>query len=388
MSTGGLSAQAHGAGDQLSVQAHLFRALPMGFVIGIIIFVLQNPLIDMLMRFFPASSDVVLGAREYLAARLWGLPATLGSIALMGWFIGLARPKWALIMQITLNLINIPLSILFVAKFGWNLSGVGYASAIAEWVGLLAGISLAVREIKLRGGLDKRAIKPALLFDIDAIKKLSTANSNIFIRTIALTLGFTFFSRAAAEQGTVFLASHTILLQFITMMALIMDAFAHVAEAHTGAAYGARDKQKFMHAVRLTSEFSFVFASLCAVIALVLGPYFIDLLTDDMNVRQMARRYLPFCALAPIVGFGAWQLDGIYIGITRTKAMRNAGIIAVILYLLAHFILEPRFGGGGVWLAFLFYYIMRAVTMLPAWPGILRDIEQLDNANKLKQITK
>ncbi len=377
MSTGGLSAQAHGAGNQADVQAHLFRAVPMGFAIGLLIFLFQAPLVGLLMQFFPASHEVSAGARQYLSARLWGLPATLGSIALMGWFIGLAKPKRALFMQIVLNFINVPLSILFVAVFGWELRGVGFASAIAEWGGLLAGIILATGEINLRGGLKRQVLNAQILLDIQALKRLGVTNSNIFIRTIALTLGFTFFARAATEQGTVFLASHTILMQFITMMALIMDAFAHVAEAHAGAAFGARDKKKFKHAVRLTSEFSFVFAVFCAGFAIIFGPYIIDLMTDNEIVRQTAKTYLPLCALTPIIGFGAWQLDGIYIGITRTKAMRNAGIIALIMYLFVHYLLAGRYGGAGVWFAFLFYYFARAVTMLPAWPGILRDMEKL-----------
>lgn len=374
MSTGGLSAQAHGAGDQRAVQAHLFRAVPMGFCIGLLIFALQNVLIDLVLQFFPAAPDVDAGARAYLRARLWGLPATLSSIALMGWFIGLARPKRALYMQIVLNVVNAPLSVLFVAGFGWGLHGVGLASAIGEWAGLGAGLVLAVREIHRRGGFDATILHAKTLLDTQALKKLGTANVNIFIRTIALTLGFTFFSRAATAQGTTFLAAHTILLQFITLIALIMDAFAHVAEAWVGAAFGARDEKRFDKAVRLTSEFSLLFGLLSGAFVYLVGPFIIDMITENALVRQTARTYLPYCALAPVLGFGAWQLDGIYIGVTRTKAMRNAGVVAVIIYLAAHSMLVPRMGGAGVWSAFLIYYVARALTMLPAWPGIKRDL--------------
>ncbi len=374
MSTAGLSAQADGAGDQHSVQAHLFRAVPMGLVIGLVLFSLQGFLIHGIMQFFPAESAVADGARDYLHARLWGLPATLSSIALMGWFIGLSRPGRALQMQIVLNLINAPLSVLFVVKFGWGLSGVGFASAIAEWCGLLAGLGLATGEIKSRGGFDRLARRLAVLLDMEAMKTLATANSNIFIRTVALTLGFTFFARAATAQGTIFLAAHTVLMQFITLVALVLDSFANVAEARVGSAYGARDKKRFDRAVRLTTEFSFIFAFLCALAIYVFGPLVIDQLTTDMTVRATARLYLPYCALTPIVGFAAWQLDGIFIGITRTAAMRNAGIAAVLIYLLAHYILEPELGGVGVWLAFLVYYVARALTMLPAWPNIRREL--------------
>ncbi|PHS39503.1 MAG: MATE family efflux transporter [Robiginitomaculum sp.] len=374
MSTAGLSAQADGAGDQQSVQAHLFRAVPMGFAIGLVIFLLQGFLVNGIMQFFPAETVVADGARDYLHARLWGLPATLSSIALMGWFIGLSRPGRALQMQIVLNLINAPLSVLFVVKFNWGLSGAGFASAIAEWCGLLAGLILAVGEIKSRGGFDRLARRLEVLLDMEALKKLATANSNIFIRTLALTLGFTFFARAATDQGTTFLAAHTVLMQFITLVALVLDSFAHVAEARVGSAYGARDKKRFDRAVRLTTELSFIFALLCGLAIYVFGPLIIDQLTTDIAVRATARLYLPYCALTPIVGFAAWQLDGIFIGITRTAAMRNAGIVAVLIYFLAHYMLEPKFGGAGVWLAFLVYYVARALTMLPAWPNIRREL--------------
>jgi MATE family multidrug resistance protein len=374
MSTAGLSAQADGAQDQQAVQAHLFRAVPMGFVIGLTLLALQGILLAILLPIYGAPADVESGARTYLQARLWGLPATLSSIVLMGWFIGLARPRMALYMQLILNFINAPLSVFLAAGLGWGIFGVGIASSIAEWVGLLGGLFLASLEIKRRGGFDRMAAKLETLLDIPALKKLGTANGNIFIRTIALTIGFQFFARAAAVQGTVFLAGFQILMQFITLIALVLDAFAHVAEAHVGAAYGARSEARFDRAVRLTTEFSIVFAFLCGAAVFILGPYVINFISDDPAVRDSAKYYLRFCALAPIVGFAAWQLDGIFIGITRTAAMRNAGVAALLIYLAAHYLLEPQFAGVGVWVAFLIYYISRALTMLPAWSNIKRDL--------------
>lgn len=374
MSTAGLAAQADGARDQQGVQAHLFRAVPMGFVIGFIILALQAVPVSLLLLFFKGTPEVESGAVVYLGARLWGLPATLSSIVLMGWFIGLARPRLALYMQIALNTLNIPLSILFVTRFGWGLFGVGIASAIAEWAGLLVGLALVAFEIRRRGGFAATAVRLSRLLDPVALKMLGTVNSNIFIRTMALTLGFQFFFRAASEQGTVFLAGHQVLMQFITMIALVLDAFAHVAEAHAGSAYGARDEKRFDRAVRLTTGFSLVFAILCALTTYFGGPYAIDIITDDSLVRVSARTYLPYCALVPIAGFAAWQLDGIFIGMTRTAAMRNAGVIAVLIYLGVHYLLEPKLAGVGVWVAFLIYYVVRALTMLPAWPNIKADL--------------
>ncbi|WP_371396552.1 MATE family efflux transporter [Fretibacter rubidus] len=377
MSTAGLAAQSDGANDQIEVQAHLFRAVPLGFFIGLLVFALQTILLAVAFKVFTASPTIEDSAASYIRARLWGLPATLGSIALMGWFVGISRAGRALSMQIVLNIVNIILSPLFVIALGWGLYGVGIASAIAEWVGLAAGLSLAWAEIKKRGGLRDGALSRKRLLDVSALKKLGISNSNIFIRTMTLTVGFTFFGNAAASEGEVFLASNHILMQFITMIALVLDAFAHTAEAVTGAAFGAKNKARFDRAVRLTTEFSAAFAVLSALLIMGLGPYVIAVLTKDPAVVDTAMTYLPYCALVPVLGFAAYQMDGIFIGTTQTRAMRNAGIMAVLIYLGVHHILQPRFGPHGLWTAFLIYYVARALTLGLYYPTITRQMKSI-----------
>jgi len=377
MSTAGLAAQSDGANNQGAVQAHLFRAVPLGLLIGALIFLSQAFLLAGAFKIFTAIPTIESSAATYISARLWGLPATLGSIALMGWFVGISRSQLALKMQIGLNLINVVLSPLFVISFGWGLWGVGIASAIAEWGGLCAGIWLALGEIKSRGGLQKQALSRKNLLDPNALKKLGITNSNIFIRTMALTLGFSFFGNAAATQGVIFLAGYHILMQFVTMIALVLDAFAHTAEAVTGAAYGAKDKDKFDKAVRLTTEFSFTFAVIICAVIFLFGPHIIPFLTKDPEVISSARTYLPYCALAPVIGFAAWQMDGIFIGTTKTREMRNAGIAAVLIYLAIHHLIAPKLGGHGIWIAFLCYYVARALTLAVYYPSIRKGLIEI-----------
>ena len=281
-------------------------------------------------------------------------------------------------MQIVLNVVNILLSPLFVIHFGWGLWGVGIASAIAEWCGLAAGLWLAYTAIKARGGFKPEALSKKALLNPEALKKLGITNSNIFIRTMCLTIGFSFFGNAAAAQGVIFLAGYHILMQFITMVALVLDAFAHTAEAVTGAAYGAKNRKRFDKAIRLTTEFSVIFAFLIAATIYFGGPHFIALLTKDPAVIESALRYLPYCALAPIAGFAAWQLDGIFIGTTNTVQMRNAAIAAVAIYIAAHYVLTPRLGKDGIWIAFLMYYIARAVTLAFYFPNIRKKMDLSD----------
>lgn len=379
MSTAGLAAQSFGQKNLKDVQAHLFRAVPIGLFIGIIIFSLQIFILAGLFKIFSASAPIEAAAREYIQARIWGLPAFLGGIAVMGWFVGLGQAGRALTMQIWLNAVNILLSPLFVIIFGWGIFGVGIATAIADWAGLYAGLFLAAKEIKERGGLQPNILTRKVLLAWHDIKKLGVSNINIFIRTIAMTIGFSFFGNAAAGEGETFLAGYHILMQFVTVIALVLDGFAHTAEATVGAAFGAKDRTAFDRAVRLTSEFSLLFALLCFAAVMLLAPLVITALTPDVAVQASANHYLIFCALAPVVGFAAWQLDGIFIGTTQTAVMRNSGIIAVIIYLSAHYIITPHMGAEGIWIAFLIYYVARWVTMIPAYPAVRRQtLSQLD----------
>jgi len=375
MSTAGLVAQSDGQGAEADVQSHILRAIPIGLAIGMVILVTQGWLLPLAFKIYTANPDIEASATLYIRARLWGLPATLASIALMGWFVGISRSGLALGMQVVLNLVNIILSPIFVLGFGGGLYGVALASSIAEWVGLAAGLWLAYREIKRRGGFRWDAITKKTLLAKEALSKLGITNSNIFIRTLSLTLGFNFFGNAAAGEGETFLAGYHILMQFITMSALVLDGFAHTAEAVTGAAYGAKNKARFGRAVRLTTEFSAFFAFVCGGLIWFGGPFLIQFLTADPVVQASALQYLPYCALAPILGFMAYQLDGVFIGTTRTAAMRNAGIVSVIIYIGAHYLLYPELGARGIWIAFLVYYVMRAVTLAVAYPAITRHLE-------------
>jgi MATE family multidrug resistance protein len=191
---------------------------------------------------------------------------------------------------------------------------------------------------------------------------------------MCLTLGFSFFGNAAAAQGIIFLASYHILMQFITIIALVLDAFAHTAEAFVGAAYGAKNLQNFDRSVKLTTNFSIIFAFMLSFIIFIFGPSAIEILSTDENVISTANRYLPYCALTPVIGFAAWQLDGVFIGTTSTREMRNAGILAVIIYILAHYLITLKLEKDGIWISFLIYYLARAFTLSYYYPSVRKRI--------------
>lgn len=367
MGSTALTAQAEGAGDESELRATLVRAGGLGLAFGLAFIVFQLPLRELGLWVFSGGEAVEGGAGRYFSARIWGAPAALAGYAVYGWLIGLSRTGLALTLQIVLNLTNAGLSVLFVFGFDRGLAGVGAASALAQWVHLAAAGAIVMVVLKPRP-----AARLTHLFAAAPLKRLLSVNRDIFLRTVALIAGFYWFNEASLREGEAVLAGNAILLQFISLSAFFLDAFAHVTEAVVGKAAGRKDWTGLMHALRLTSEQALAFAIALSLILWVFGGTFVDLLTTDPQAREMARRFLPFCALVPVAGVASWQLDGLMIGTTQGPLMRNAMIASLLIYVALDFALRPALGGTGLWLAFLAYYVARAFTLLAGWPELRR----------------
>lgn len=355
MSTTGLVAQAEGAGETSSVAAILQRAMLLGGVLGVIILGLSPWLGTIVFEPFGAEPAVKGLARDYFAARVWGAPALLMSYGISGWLLGTGRTGALLALQIVMNGVNIILDVWFVAGLGWGVTGLGIGTAIAEWVALIFGFVLVWRVLKPQPGL----------FDRAALLAMFSANRDILIRTLALLFCFAWFVRSGAMMGTAQLAGNEVLLQFITVAAFVLDGFAFVAEKEAGEAYGARDRARLLRAMRLTSELALGFGALIAFVYLLGGSLAIETFVRDEEAQAAALAYLPFCAIVPLLGVPAWQLDGFFLGGTQGKAIRTAGVVMAAAYVVTDMILRPRFGNAGVWSALLTMYIYRAAAL--AW---------------------
>jgi MATE family multidrug resistance protein len=206
-----------------------------------------------------------------------------------------------------------------------------------------------------------------------ALRRLFDVNRDIMIRTIALLFMFTWFANAGARLGAESLAANHVLLQFINVAAFVLDAFAFTAEERVGAAIGTKSHERFLRAIRLTGEFSLVCGALLALLFWLGGEPVIRFITTDPEVRMVAGDFLPFAALVPLLGMPSWMLDGIFIGATRVRALRNAAIAATALYLALDYSLRPL-DNLGVWIAFLASYLFRAGSLALHLPALLRDI--------------
>ncbi len=370
MGTGGLTAQAFGAEDADEVRACLARAAVIGIPVALILIILQAPIAWVAFTIVEATPEVEALAREYFFTRIWGAPATLMNFALLGWFIGVQNTKAALWHQLTLNGVNIVLDLVFVIGFGWGVAGVAAATAIADVAAVAFGLWLALPILRRLGG----AFVRAKILEAEKIRRTVALNVDIFIRTICLVSAFAYFTAQGAAFGNVVLAANAVLLNFQTFMAHALDGFAHAAEALGGRAIGARDRQAFRDAVRAAMLWGLIVAIAFTLVYLLAGVAIVELLTGIQDVRAAAREYIVWSVVMPLVAVFPFVLDGVFLGATRGRTMRNAMIVSLVIYVVACLTFVPMWGNHGLWGALLIFMGARGVTLGVRYPALERSV--------------
>jgi MATE family multidrug resistance protein len=371
MGTTGFTAQAFGADDRDELRAALLRPLTLALALGALLIAAQAPIGTLAFMVLEASPEVEGFARSYYDIRIWSAPAALINYALLGWLLGTRRAGAMLLLQVGLNGINIVLDLVFVIGLGWGIEGVAWASLIAEAAAAALGLAIVGRALARAGGHWDRA----RLLRRDRLSALFRVNVDIFLRTLALIAAFGYFTVRGAEMGDVTLAANAILMHLQTFMAYGLDGFSHAAAALAGGAVGARSRGAFRAAVRTATLWALGMATAIAGVYGLFGPAIIGLFSVLGEVRAAAQVYLPWMLLSPFVSVWGFLLDGIFIGATRTKAMRNAMALSLGVYLAACWLLIPAFGNHGLWLAFTVFMAARAVTLGAAYPGLERAVE-------------
>jgi MATE family multidrug resistance protein len=362
MGTTGLSAQAFGTGAADEVRATLARALLLAAALGALIVLLKAPIALVAFGVIEASNRVIELARLYFDIRLWGMPASLINMVVLGWLIGVQRTRAALAVQLGFNLVNVVLAILFVIGLGWGVEGAAAATLIAEWSGVVmsaAAVSIALRSIG--GRLDR-----ACVFDRARLIAVAHINANVFVRSLLVVATMAYFTVMGARFGDATLAANAILAAVNSFLGQALDGFSFAAEALVGSAIGARDRTQLRQAVRTTVRVAGALAVAFTIAYGVLGAVVVSFLTDLPDVRQEAITYLPWAVATPIVLVWGFLLDGIFNGATHTREMRNAMIISAAGYAAGIAYLVPIWGNHGLWAAFTLFSILRAVT-LGAW---------------------
>lgn len=366
MSTTGFVARADGAKNLRELGDLLGRTMMMALLLGLLVIVIGWPFIHWVMLIIDSSPSVEQLARDYSHIRLWSAPAVLGMYVISGTLIGLQNTRAAFLLQLLLNLTNVFLDVLFVSVLGAGVEGVAYASVIAEYLTLLVG--LWVLSDRLKSML--RSWDWSRLLNREALHGLLSNNANIFIRTLCLLLVFSYFTAQGATQGEIILAANAILLHFFNIMAYDLDGFAHAAEALAGSAYGARSKEGFRRAVRLTTQWAGLVSLFVAVVYWLLGPLIIRGFTNIEPVIVAAQLYLPWVILLPLISVWSFQLDGIFIGAGLAREMRNGMVVSLLLYLGMLQLLIPWLGNHGLFLGLCLFMIVRAFSLYYYYPSI------------------
>lgn len=370
LSTTGLAAQAHGAGDIEAALTWVARAVLLAVGFGILILLCQTPIVSLTLTLFNPTSGVQIYVQDYIFLRIWGAPAALANIALLGWFIGLQRVKQALVLQVIINGTNIFLDILLAKLLGMEVRGVALATMISQYVGLGAGLYLVIR---LKADLNAHW-NPQATLERKPLLALMSLNRDIFLRSLCVIAAVGMFTIQGARMGELVLAANGILIIFQHFLAYGLDGFAHAAESLVGNAVGARDKTALRSAVKSSTQMALVVSLGYVAIFLLFGDAIISVITDLPDVRLMTQQYFGWVIISPIVSVWAFQLDGIFIGATRAKDMRNAMLISFLIYLLLVFYLVPLLGNHGLWLAFTMFMVARGVTLMALYPRLEKTI--------------
>ena len=359
MGTSGMTAQAFGAQDFATTTAMLVRAVGISAILGMIVLVLQYPLGELSLWMMNGSQMV----SEYFYARIWAVPAGIMLFGLNGWFTGMQNaviPMWT---SIFINVLHVLLSLWFVFGYDMGITGIAYASVVAQWSGMLLSILLLV--VYFRKTLHR--IDIAKVLDISALKEFFKVNGDIIIRTFCIVMVYTFFTAASARMGSdIVLAVNTMLLQLFTLFSYMNDGFAYAAEALTGRFVGAKDELSLRQCIKRCVVWALGTAVVCIVIYLFWWKNILGLFVGEESqlpqILEVAEQYIGWVIAIPMAAALPFLMDGIMVGATLTRILRNSMLISTVAYFALYYSLHPFIGNNALWLAFTAYMALRGIA--------------------------
>ncbi len=353
MGTTGMTAQAYGRKDNLEISNNLQRAFYLSLFISIIIIVFMVPIGRISAYLMNVQLVQESAVFDYFYIRVWAAPATLGLYALMGWFFGLQNAKIPLIITVLVNIVNIVLSYYLVYVSQLGIKGVAIGTVIAQYFGLL--FSLIVIYFYFKKYLI--VIPFNNLFGWRNLSRFLNINKDIFFRTVCLSFAFAFLYSQASLKGELFLATNVLLLQFLNWTSYAIDGFAHSAESLIGKYFGAKDEANTFKAIKYIFIWGFSLSLMFSTCFFFFGDNIVRIFTNQFDVIQESNKLINWVIVLPVVAFSCYLWDGIFIGLTASKAMRNTMIAAVIIYLLSYY----GFPGNNIWLALMVFLGARGV---------------------------
>ena len=366
MGTTGFTAQAYGRHDLPETLHILSRAMVLAISVGLMLIIIQRPVQWLGFRVLNGEPEVEALAIKYFRIRIWAAPATLSQFALLGWFIGMQNARIPMVISIVVNIVNIGFNYLFVIVAGYDTNGVAMGTVIAQYSGLV--LSLYFFRRYFRKILKYWSLEAMLR--INKLKEFMSVNKDIFIRTMCLVIVFSYFTARSASSDLssggeeTILAVNSLLMQFFMFFSFLIDGFAYAAEALTGRFTGSGNRKGLVAIIRLLFIWGFGISIFFTLLYLTLGDFIFRLLTNIPSVIENARPFFIWIVLVPVISFVAFLWDGIYIGATAGKEMRNSMLISTLLvFFPVYFIAGKIAGNHGLWLAFILFMAARGITM-------------------------
>ena len=360
MGTVGIVSQAYGRGDYREIVRTLLRNFVVAMVIALIIIILK-PLINIsIQHFFSTSLETQKLINTYLNVRVFSVPAELTIYILVGFYLGIQKTKISSLMIVFLSILNIVFSSILVLSYDLNIFGVVLGTLISSFITViifsLFTYNFIIKKFKLIPRFEKIVIKSKLL-------KLFNINFDIFIRTLFLTFSFLWITYLGSKLGEDYLAVNIILMQFIILAAFFLDAYAFSSEGLVGFTIGKKNKNSFLSVVKNSIQISFITALIVSIVYIIFFKQIINIITDIEILRFISYKHFLWIIIIPPIASFCYQLDGIFIGASQTKEMRNAMIISVISFIAISIYLTKYFGNHGLWFSLMIFMILRSLTL-------------------------
>ena len=363
MGTSGMTAQAYGKRDLTEVVRTLLRAVGVGLLISLGLWILQSPILRGAFVLIDATEEVKRWASLYFNICIWGAPAILGLYGFAGWFIGMQNSRFPMFIAITQNIVNIAASLCFVFVLGMKVEGVALGTLIAQYAGLFMAFALWLKYYgRLKAYIDWNG-----LWGGEEMRRFFSVNSDIFFRTLCLVAVTTFFTSTGARQGDVILAVNTLLMQLFTLFSSIMDGFAYAGEALAGRCIGAKNDVGLRRCIRLLFLWGIGLSLSFTILYAFLGRDFLGLLTNDTSVIEASGDYFYWVLAIPLCGFSAFLWDGIFIGATATRQMLYSMLVASATFFIIYYLFYRSMGNHALWMAFLGYLSLRGGMQWILW---------------------
>ncbi|BBN82816.1 MATE family efflux transporter [Pseudoalteromonas sp. A25] len=358
MSTTGVIAQAYGSQDAKKLTFLLQSSLILALGFALVIIALQPIWLAAIEHLSGAKAQVVEQAHLYFSIRIYSAPAAVSNLVLLGFMLGMHFGKGPFYLVLVTNLVNIALDLLFVVGFDWGVAGAAWASLIADYCALLFALVLVKRlfagnQIAWLWHIPRRS----------EISKLLTLNRDIFLRSLLLQLCFSFMTFYGARLGELTLAANAVLLNFLMLVSFALDGIAYAAEAKVGHAKGEKNTTKIKVWVNVSVFWGGVFAFLYSLTFAIFGYKIIELLTDIPEVILHAQSYLPWLIVLPMIAMGCFLFDGIFVGLTRAKEMRNSMFFATTLGFFLPLLVTTTWQNHGLWFAMTCFMALRGASL-------------------------